>query len=439
MARVQIPTPLRAFTGKPEQEAPGRTVNEVLSALCDQYPDLRKNLFNDQGRLRSFVNVYVNDEDIRYLEKGDTPVNDEDVISIVPSIAGGPGTNIEIGGAMHRSASVDILVEDANPRDDQLQNLQACVIRLMEACGFRLNYDQPPIVGSWLKHLFFNSTNPLTPPEAYAAYQRAAANLRDAATRPRTTPENEMAKTAQDLIDAIRPFENVSIRLGNLIVKKWTEGGKENLLIDVVGQHLVDHLERAPEQLNEIGKHRPCDPKSASNEQQPTWLGRAFRFLRGSVATRNTAGQPCPITVFFSYSHRDAELRDELAKHLAAMRKAGLITEWHDRRIPAGSEWAAEIDRYLDKAQLILFCVSADFIASDYCYGVEMKKAMEKHAAGQAVVIPIIFRPVDWHAAPFAALQALPTDGKPITSWSNRDEALTEVARAIRSVVTQLA
>ena len=90
MAKVLIPTPLRQFTGKQDSvTASGGTVGEVLDALTAQYSDLRKQIFNDEGKLRSFVNVYLNDEDIRYLSKGATPVKDGDTISLVPSIAGG--------------------------------------------------------------------------------------------------------------------------------------------------------------------------------------------------------------------------------------------------------------------------------------------------------------------------------------------------------------
>ena len=90
MARILIPTPLRQFAEKNDSiDLPGATVGEVLAALTTRFPDLKKNLFNEEGKLRSFVNVYLNDEDIRYLSKDATPVADTDILSIVPSIAGG--------------------------------------------------------------------------------------------------------------------------------------------------------------------------------------------------------------------------------------------------------------------------------------------------------------------------------------------------------------
>jgi molybdopterin converting factor small subunit len=88
--KVVIPTPLRAYAGKQESvQLQAATVGEALSALTSQFGDLKKHLFTDDGRLRSFVNVYVNDEDIRYLQKDQTPVREGDIVSIVPSIAGG--------------------------------------------------------------------------------------------------------------------------------------------------------------------------------------------------------------------------------------------------------------------------------------------------------------------------------------------------------------
>src|SRR5712692_12119074 len=93
MPKILIPTPLRQYTGKQDTvQVKGGTVGEALTALTTQHHDLRRNLYNDEGKLRSFVNVYLNDEDIRYLKKEGTPVKDGDTISIVPSIAGGATT-----------------------------------------------------------------------------------------------------------------------------------------------------------------------------------------------------------------------------------------------------------------------------------------------------------------------------------------------------------
>ena len=120
------------------------------------------------------------------------------------------------------------------------------------------------------------------------------------------------------------------------------------------------------------------------------------------------------------------------------MKRQRVISGWHDRSIGAGTEWAGQIDDHLNDAQLILLLVSSDFLGSDYCYDVEMTRAMERHESGEALVTPIILRAADWNAAPFGKLQALPKDAKPVTSWDNQDEAFTDVARGIRAAVEEL-
>lgn len=140
-------------------------------------------------------------------------------------------------------------------------------------------------------------------------------------------------------------------------------------------------------------------------------------------------------TVFFSYSHADEELRNRLEKHLSLLKRQGLVEAWHDRRILAGSELDKAISSNLEAADIILLLVSADFLDSEYCYSKEMQRAMERHTAGTAVVIPVILKPCDWHSAPFGKLLATPRDGKAVTSWANVEEALADVASHVRKRV----
>jgi hypothetical protein len=144
------------------------------------------------------------------------------------------------------------------------------------------------------------------------------------------------------------------------------------------------------------------------------------------------------VKVFFSYSHKDEALRDELATHLSLMKRRGFIEAWHDREISAGREWANAIDDNLNTADIILLLVSANFLASDYCYEIEMQRAMQRHEARQARVIPIILKPVDWSDAPFAKLQALPNNAKAVTTWQDKDEAFLNVVQGIRRVVEEM-
>ncbi len=148
-------------------------------------------------------------------------------------------------------------------------------------------------------------------------------------------------------------------------------------------------------------------------------------------------GEPA-LNLFFSYSHKDEPLRDELEKHLKILERQKIIANWHDRKILPGDEWDHQIDDNLKKADIILLLISADFIASRYCWEVEITVAMERHNAGEAVVIPVILRPVVWQNAPFGKLQFLPTDADPITSWTNQDDAFVNVTKGLRTCATEL-
>ncbi len=145
-----------------------------------------------------------------------------------------------------------------------------------------------------------------------------------------------------------------------------------------------------------------------------------------------------PVELFYSYSHKDEKLRGELVKHLSILKRRGVISSWSDREIGAGEEWRGAIDEHLNSAGIILLLISADFIDSDYCYDIEMTRAMERHKSGEARVIPIFLRQVNWKGAPFGELQALPTDTKPVSSWDDPDEAFTIVSDGIQKAVEKL-
>lgn len=142
-------------------------------------------------------------------------------------------------------------------------------------------------------------------------------------------------------------------------------------------------------------------------------------------------------SIFFSYSHRDESLRDELETHLKLLERKRIISTWHDRKILPGQEWDHEIDVRLERANIILMLISSDFMASQYCWDNEVSRAIERHNAKLATVIPIILRPCDWTGAPFSHLQGLPTGMRPITDWPNRDQAWSEVAKSIRVIAEQ--
>src|SRR6266566_7498916 len=147
--------------------------------------------------------------------------------------------------------------------------------------------------------------------------------------------------------------------------------------------------------------------------------------------------QHTPVEVFYSCSDSpiDAPLLEQLERHLSALQREGLISTWHKRQIVAGSVRQVELDRHLNTASLILLLISSDFLASDYCYGTEMRRALQRHENKEAQVIPILVRPCDWQSALFARLPVLPTGSKPITMWSNRDAAWKDVVTHIRQVL----
>ncbi len=132
-----------------------------------------------------------------------------------------------------------------------------------------------------------------------------------------------------------------------------------------------------------------------------------------------------PIRVFYSYAREDKALRDQLDRHLATLKRSGAIQTWSDSDISPGVAWDEEIANQLNRADIILFLISPDFMASDYLYSREMQRAMERHERGEALVIPIILRPTAWHDTPFRKLLALPRNGRAVTDWKDRGAVLS--------------
>ncbi|MEM7772868.1 MAG: toll/interleukin-1 receptor domain-containing protein [Cyanobacteria bacterium P01_A01_bin.37] len=148
-----------------------------------------------------------------------------------------------------------------------------------------------------------------------------------------------------------------------------------------------------------------------------------------------------PVTVFFSYSHEDEELRKNLEKHLKILMRNGVISGWHDRKILPGDEWDKAINKNLNTAQIILLLISADFLASDYCWDIEVNTAMQRHDTGNAITIPVILRSCNWRSAPFGKLQALPKNAKPVRDtriWPTVDDAFTDIAQGIEKAANDI-
>lgn len=141
------------------------------------------------------------------------------------------------------------------------------------------------------------------------------------------------------------------------------------------------------------------------------------------------------IEIFFSYAQKDQELLSELQAHLGALRRQDYISVRFHYEVSAGMEWRHEIERHLDAAQIILLLISPDFMDSEYCYGIEMKRAMDRHEQGMASVIPILLRPCQWEKTPIAQLDILPRNHIPLVEFQDPDEAFCDIAKELRYVV----
>jgi TIR domain len=174
--------------------------------------------------------------------------------------------------------------------------------------------------------------------------------------------------------------------------------------------------------------------KSQLLEEKLIVVGRGYG---GTVGLASAPGSKA-LTLFISYSHADETLKNELLKHLEPLKRLKLVETWHDRKLKAGDDIGHEISSNLEKSDIALFLVSVDFINSSYCYDVELEKALELQAQGKLTVIPIILRNCLWQHTPLAKLLALPRDGKAVTAWPDRDEALANVADGVRLKATEV-
>jgi len=246
-------------------------------------------------------------------------------------------------------------------------------------------------------------------------------------------------------IDFIRFFEEFARRVPEIAVRE-VASPVQTTPAPVVVNKPTEPVARQQElrlRLNKLTEERTSiEEQLAGSDRDDTNPSRArlaqimeerIRILSDLQRTKAEA-----VSVFISYSHKDQGLREELEKHLTILRRQGVITMWHDRRITAGTEWRGAIDENLMSAGLILLLISPNFMASDYCYDLEMERALLRHESRQARVVPVILRQVMWDKAPFAKLQALPTDGKAVRTWESLDAALDNVARGIRAVVESI-
>ena len=169
--------------------------------------------------------------------------------------------------------------------------------------------------------------------------------------------------------------------------------------------------------------------------------GGSLEVLKGAdklSGKKAKDAEPKPVPAFISYSHADGKIKSDLVKHLSPLERLGLVSRWDDGELKAGDHWETSIMKQMASAKLILLLVSSDFIASRFCYENELATALKRDKAGTAKVVPVILRPCLWQELPFGKLQALPNEGRPVTSWSITDEALMEIAKGVREVAQGL-
>lgn len=154
------------------------------------------------------------------------------------------------------------------------------------------------------------------------------------------------------------------------------------------------------------------------------------------IQLETQCSKPKPRSVFYSYSHKDEDLRDELDAHLTLLKRDGFISTWHDRKIRPGDEWDHVINENLETADIILFLVSHHFLASQYCRDIEVKRAMERCQKHEAILIPIILKSCVWTSEAFAKLQVLPKNCRPLAEWP--DSGFAQVAEELRVMMVDL-
>ena len=139
--------------------------------------------------------------------------------------------------------------------------------------------------------------------------------------------------------------------------------------------------------------------------------------------------------IFVSYASEDRRFLNRLRLELKVLERQGLIQAWYDGKIIAGNRWHDKIVNNLEKAEIIIFLVSPDLLASDYIDRIELQTALKRDERGEAIVIPVIIRPTDGWKYKLGDLQALPEGAKAVTSWPNRDKAWKSVVRGLKRVL----
>ena len=223
--------------------------------------------------------------------------------------------------------------------------------------------------------------------------------------------------TLDELYDYI--YANVGAATPNQTPTKWISGLQSGVIIARRAEPVITPAPLPSELKQTQGM--------ASREMSKSGETPIITPSTPAVSRRKFDGRKAKL--FISYSHRDDRYREQLVTHLAGLRRQGVIADWHDRKIVPGKEWREAIDQNLNTADCVLLLVSPDFLASDYCYSIEMQRTLEKHWEGDVLVIPVIVRPSDWQNTPLGDLEALPKDAKPVVEWGPQRSGMAQCYR----------
>ena len=147
---------------------------------------------------------------------------------------------------------------------------------------------------------------------------------------------------------------------------------------------------------------------------------------------------PNPLDVFCCSAPEDQEMLALLVKYLSPLQRSDQITVWSAINLNSSVGWEKEFSQRLESADIILLLISPDFLASDYCYNILMKRAIERHEQGNVAVLPLLLRPTYWKNMPFAHFQMLPRNGLPLSKWPDPDDAFLEILQAIEQIASKL-
>lgn len=177
------------------------------------------------------------------------------------------------------------------------------------------------------------------------------------------------------------------------------------------------------------------DKSKLFNKDKKEGRPRRNLFQMAKKELRGNTSMTKEIKVFLSYSHADEKYKEELDKHFAALKRSDKVETWNDRELQAGTKFDDDIKSHLNQDDIIILLISSDFIASDYCYNIEMQRAIERANNNECKVIPIIVRPCLWTETPIKDILALPKDGKPISKYEDSDEAYLEIVSAVNNMI----